>query len=257
MSPIPQRIVCLCPSLTEALFDMGAGPRVVGVTDWCVHPEGEVERCLRVGGTKTPHLDLIFPLNPDLVVVNEEENRLDDVEAIAARGIEVFNTFPKTVLDAAATMRAMGARVGCAEAGERIAREIEAEREKLLGAAEGRKPVRFAYLIWRRPYMTVNRDTFVHDLLTLAGAQNLFADLSDRYPRITAEQLFTARPDAILLPTEPYMFTAPHQAEVCADSGLPPDRVPLVDGELLTWYGSRTPKGLRYAGELLERQRNF
>jgi len=249
----PQRIVCLCPSLTEALFDLGAGSRVVGVTDWCVHPEEEVEKRTKIGGTKTPHLDIIFSLNPDLVVVNEEENRLEDVEAIEARGIEVFNTFPKTVLDAAATMRAMGEKVGCAEQGERIAREIEAEREKVLATAKGRKPVRFGYLIWRRPYMTVNRDTFVHDLLTLAGGQNVFADLPQRYPKISAEQLFTAKPDAIFLPTEPYMFTAPHAAEVCADSGLPPERVPLVDGEFLTWYGSRTPKGLRYAGELLAR----
>lgn len=251
----PQRIVCLCPSLTEALFDMGAGERVVGVTDWCIHPMEECEKRTRVGGTKTPDLEKLFSLEPDLVIVNEEENRLEDVEEIQARGIEILNTFPKTVADSAATMRTIGAKVGCMQAGEAIAREVEAEIEKTRATVTGRPSLRFVYLIWRRPYMTVNRDTFASDLLSLAGGVNVFADLEPRYPKISAEQLFSAKPDAIFLGSEPYMFTAPHAAEVCADAGLAPERVVLADGELLSWYGSRTPAGIRYAREIVAKLR--
>lgn len=246
-----QRIVCLCPSLTEALFDMGAGERVVGVTDWCIHPMEECEKRTRVGGTKTPDLAKLFALQPDLVIVNEEENRLEDVEEIQARGIEILNTFPKTVADSATTLRAIGEKVGCVEAAESIAREIETEIEKTRASVADRPRLRFAYLIWRRPYMTVNRDTFANDLITIAGGANVFGDHATRYPKIAAEQLFNAKLDAIFLGSEPFMFTAPHAAEVCADAGLPPQRVVLADGELLSWYGSRTPAGIRYAREIV------
>lgn len=253
----PERIICLCPSLTEALFDLGAGERVVGITDWCVHPQEKLKGLPRVGGTKTPDLEKIYSLKPDLVVVNEEENRLEDAEEIQSHGIAVLNIFPKTVQEAADGMRALATQIGQAAEGEKLANEIEAQIQNLKKLKTEQKPLRFAALIWRRPYMSVNHDTFVSDLLTLACGENVFGGQESRYPKISAEQLFCAKPDAIFLLSEPYGFTAPHAAEVSSDSGLPPEKIHLADGELLTWYGSRTPKGLRYASELLAKARRF
>lgn len=251
----PQRIICLCPSLTEAIFDMGAGDRVVGRTDWCVHPDEEVQLLTQVGGTKLVDLEKLFSLDPDLVIVNEEENRIEDVEKIQARGIEILNTFPKTVLQAAQTVRTIGDRIGCEEEAEKIARQIEAERQKTLDEFCNASKFRYIYLIWRRPYMTINDDTFIADLISLVGGENVFANHETRYPKIPVESLREAGPDAIFLPSEPYVFTAPHQAEICAESGLPAERVLLVDGELMSWYGSRTPQGIQYIAKVAKKLR--
>lgn len=252
MSRLPQRIVSLCPSLTEALFALGAGDRVVGVTDWCVHPKGSVESLPKVGGTKTPDLEALFALKPDLLVVNEEENRIADVEAIRERGIATLETFPKGALDAAATMRAMGGAVGCGERGDALAREIEDARAEVLAACAGKARVPVLCLVWRSPYIAVNRDTYIHDLIETAGAENRTADREERYPRLRPEDVVGSGAAAILLTSEPYPFQPIHAAEVRSLTGLGPGRAPLVDGELLSWYGPRTPEGLRYAARLVD-----
>ncbi|HKB15780.1 MAG TPA: cobalamin-binding protein [Planctomycetota bacterium] len=252
---LPKRIVSLCPSLTETLFAIGAGERVVGVTEYCTRPEAEVADLPKVGGTKTPDLERIFRLEPDLVVVNEEENRLPDVEVLRARGIPLLETFPKGALGAAATVRSMGRRIGGEARAEELALEIERARAEVASASAGKPRVRLACLVWRAPYMTVNRDTYVHDLLETAGAENLFAQEAERYSRISPERLRDVAPEAVLLTSEPYPFTALHAAEVRALCGLPSGRAVLVDGELLTWYGPRTPEGLRYAARVLDRLR--
>jgi ABC-type Fe3+-hydroxamate transport system substrate-binding protein len=250
VNDLPRRIVSLCPSLTEALFALGAGGRVVGVTDWCVHPKERLEGLPRVGGTKTPDLEAIFALRPDLVVVNEEENRIADVEAIRERGIATLETFPRTALEAASTMRAMGRALGLEGRGEAIAREIESARAEV-AAASGARRVPLLCLVWRSPYIAVNRDTYIHDLLDCAGARNCTADREERYPRLLGEEVVAARAEAILLTSEPYPFKPIHVAEVRALTGLESGNVVLADGELLSWYGPRTPEGLRYAGRLV------
>lgn len=246
------RIVSLCPSLTETLFALGAGDRVVGVTEWCTRPADGVESLPKIGGTKNPNLEAILRLAPDLVVVNEEENRLPDVEFLRERGVELLETFPRGAAGAAATVREMGRRLGCAARGEEIAREIERTRVEIAAANSGKPRVRLAILVWRAPYMGVNRDTYVHDLVATAGGENVFAGRAERYPRIEPEELRAAGISAALLTSEPYPFTAQHAAEVRALCGLSSGRAVLVDGELLTWYGPRTPEGLRYAARILD-----
>jgi iron complex transport system substrate-binding protein len=249
------RIVSLCPSLTELVFDLGLGADLVGRTKFCVHPADRVGAVEKVGGTKNPKLDRIIALAPDLVLLNEEENRREDAEALQAAGVRCHVSFPRTALDTADMVRSIANAVHASEEGERIARDIETRHDRVIRAAAGREPVSFAYLIWREPWMTVNANTFVSALLVDAGGRNAFASRADRYPIITPKELGEANPDVVLLSTEPFPFKPSHADELAAASGIPRNRFFIVDGELLSWHGSRTPAGIDYAEQVMERAR--
>ena len=247
----PKRIVCLCPSLTELVFRLGAEQLLVGITRYCIHPAEGVAEIEKVGGTKDPDLDRIRELEPDLVLLNREENRLEDAEILAEAGLTCHSSDPRTVAQAVATVRDLGEIVGRSSAAESLARSIEEADEKVVGTASQRDPVSFAYLIWRKPWMTANASTYIHDLLTRTGGKNVFASFTERYPIVTEEALARANPDLILLSSEPFPFTQEHADELARSTGLDRDRFQLVDGELLSWHGSRTLEGLSYAGSLL------
>ena len=246
------RIVSLCPSLTELVFDLGLGDSLVGVTKFCVHPADGVRDIEKVGGTKTPKVPRIVELGPDLVLLNQEENRIEDAEALEAAGISCHVSFPKTAVDTAEMVRSIGDAVRRSDEAEQIARAIEnAARRAREAAAEVGSPVRYAYLIWREPLMTVSDDTFVADLLRLAGGRNVFGDRPKRYPVVEAEEMAAAAPDAVLLSTEPFPFQPKHIDEIARDTGLAPEIFLIVDGEMLSWHGSRTPAGIDYAVEVI------
>jgi iron complex transport system substrate-binding protein len=245
------RIVSLCPSLTELVFDLGLGASLVGRTKFCVHPADGVGTVEKVGGTKNPKIARIIELAPDLVLLNEEENRREDAEALQAAGLKCHVSFPHTALDTAEMVRSIAAAVHAPAAGERIARDIETRHARVAQAAATRRPVTYAYLIWRDPLMTVNADTFVSALLGDAGGRNVFAAQSDRYPTITPDELGAANPDVVLLSTEPFPFKPSHADELAAATGLPRERFRIVDGELLSWHGSRTPAGIDYAEQVI------
>ena len=253
------RVVSLCPSLTELVFDLGLGAALVGRTKFCVHPAGLVDAVEKVGGTKNPKIARIVELAPDLVLLNEEENRLEDAEALRASGIACHTSMPRTIAETAAMVRSIGAALGKPNEASVIANEIETRAADVATHAALRGPVRYAYLIWREPWMTVNNDTFVHALLANAGGVNVFGDSPERYPTITLEQLRVAAPDAVLLSTEPFPFAERHIVEITARTGddIPRERIVIVDGELLSWHGSRTPRGIAYAGETLDAVRHF
>ena len=245
------RIVSLCPSLTELVFDLGLGGSLAGITRWCVHPAEGVKQIEKVGGTKDPDVARIAALAPDLVLVNEEENRAEDAAALRAAGLALHASFPRTVQETADMVRSIGAAVQRPAEAERIARDIKARAARARAAAAGAPPVRFAYLIWRKPWMAVNRDTFAHALLALAGGRNVFGERAERYPEISAGDLAAADPELVLLSTEPFPFTEKHAAELAAASGLSPERLRIADGEYLSWHGSRTPDGIDYAAGLI------
>lgn len=244
------RIVSLCPSLTELVFDLGLGDELVGRTKFCVHPAAAVERIEKVGGTKNPKVDRIVELAPDLVLLNEEENRAEDAEALLAAGLRIHSSLPRTVEETAEMVRSIGAAVGRAERAEAISADIEARASRVRAAAAARttaaRPT-YAYLIWRDPIMTVNADTFVSALLDLAGGRNVFGAVKERYPTISARQLAESEPSGVLLSSEPFPFRETHRDELAEATGLPADRFHFVDGELLSWHGSRTPRGIDYA----------
>lgn len=246
------RIVSLCPSLTELVFDLGRGSELVGITDYCVHPADRVGAIEKVGGTKSPAIARIVELAPDLVLLNEEENRREDAEALARAGVARHESFPRDVQGTADMVRSIGEALERPREAEAIARDIETRSERVRRDVRTKREVSFAYLIWRKPWMAVNRDTFAHALLAQAGGRNVFADRPDRYPEIALDDLASAAPDLVLLGTEPFPFQAKHFDELVEATGLPRERFVLADGEYLSWHGSRTPAGIDYAEKLLD-----
>jgi iron complex transport system substrate-binding protein len=241
------RIVSLCPSLTELVFDLGRGNDLVGRTKFCVHPADRVERVESVGGTKNPKIARIVELAPDLVLLNEEENRREDADALMAAGVRCHVSFPRDVDETAQMVRDIGAVLARHTEAERIAADIERRAARVRENARQAPAVRYAYLIWRNPWMVAGSDTFVTAMLALPGGVNVFAGDGERYPTVTPEDLTAADPDAVLLSSEPFPFKEKHAAELAAATGLSRDRMTFVDGEYLTWHGSRTPDGIDYA----------
>jgi ABC-type Fe3+-hydroxamate transport system substrate-binding protein len=236
-----RRIVSLVPSLTEALFALGLGDRLVAVTDWCVHPAAAVAALPKVGGTKNPSLDRILELEPDLVVANQEENRRRDVERLTARGIPVWLTYPRTVRGAVTLLGELAGLGAPAARVDAVLRPIEravedAERRR------PRRPKRFFCPIWKKPWMAVGSDTYADDLLRLCGGENVFAHHGDRrYPLVEPHEIVAASPEVVLLPDEPYAFGPRDVAELAALE-LPAaasGRIHLIDGTLVSWYGPR------------------
>lgn len=246
------RIVSLCPSLTELVFDLGAGEELVGRTKFCVHPAKRVDRVEKVGGTKNPKVARIIELDPDLVLMNEEENRVEDAQALRSAGIAVHSSLPRTAADTAAMVRSIATAIHRPVPGEAIAKEIEERAARVSNAAQGQSPVSYVYLIWREPWMSVSDDTFVAGLLALAGGRNAFGPAPERYPTITLDELQMTKPDVVFMSSEPFPFAEGHAAELSAATGIPRDRIALVDGELLSWHGSRTPRGIDYAERVIE-----
>jgi ABC-type Fe3+-hydroxamate transport system substrate-binding protein len=251
----PRRIVSLVPSLTEALFALGLGERVVGVTEWCVHPREAVARIPKVGGTKTPDLHAIRALAPDLVIANREENRRRDVERLEAAGIPVWVTYPRTVREGAALLAEL-AGLGAPPA--RVA-EVVAPVLDAVAHAEERPPASGPAVfcpIWRNPWMTVGRDTYVHDLIRLCGGRNVFALHGDRrYPRVSEEEILGAAPEVVLLPDEPYRFDDRDARELrtWAMPAAREARIHLIDGTLVSWYGPRIRGAIETLRGLFER----
>lgn len=249
------KIVSLCPSLTELVFDLGAGASLVGRTKFCVHPAAGVDAVEKVGGTKNPKIDRIVELAPDIVLMNDEENRREDAAALEAAGIRVHSSMPRTAADTAAMVRAIGIALAGSREAERIAADIERRADRVRRDAVRYPPVRYACLIWRDPIMTVSNDTFIAGLLSLAGGQNVFGARTDRYPTISPAELHDVDPLVVLLPNEPFPFQDKHIEELSALTRLPRERFQLSDGELLSWHGSRTPRGIDYAESLMRGSR--
>lgn len=247
------RYVSLVPSLTETLFELGVGDHVVGATRFCVHPASGVEHVTRVGGTKDPRLERILGLDPSLVFVNQEENRLEDVQVLRDAGIGVHVTFPKRVADVAPMVRGVAAAVGRGERGEEIAAEVEAAEAEARAQVADRPPVPFAVLVWREPWIAAGASTFLSDILVTAGGVNVVEGGEDslRYPEVTPEDLSALGPRRVLLPSEPFPFGIRHRDELVRRTRIGPSTFLRCDGELLTWHGFRTAAGLRAAARWL------
>jgi ABC-type hemin transport system substrate-binding protein len=240
----PQRIMSLVPSLTELVWWLGGGERLVGRTRFCVEPAGQIERVPAFGGTKDPDVAAIVTLEPDLVIANREENRKEDVEALRGAGLNVLLTDPGTVLEAAATIRGLGEAIGAQGAAAVLANELSR-----LASDVPEARVRVFVPIWRKPLMGLGSDTFGDDMLRCAGAVNVLAG-KDRYPEVCMEEVAALGADLVLLPDEPFRFTERHIPEF---SGIAPARV--IDGQLLFWYGPRTGDAIRRLRALLGSER--
>lgn len=246
------RIVSLVPSLTELLFDLGVGDQVVGRTGFCVHPRAALRRVPKVGGTKDVQLDAVRALAPTHLIVNMDENRRETVEALADAVPNVIVTHPCVPRDNIALYRQFGEVFGCeARAGELEAALRQALSEAAAVAAD--LPVeQVLYLIWREPWMTVARDTYISAMLAEVGWRTLpdragGATGAARYPAFDWSEAWLAGVERVLLSSEPYRFRERHVAEVRALAARP---AMLIDGEMASWYGSRVIAGLRYLAAL-------
>jgi len=240
------RIVSLVPSLTETLVEFGLLDRLVGRTRYCSEPSALIHAVTTVGGTKNPDVAAILALEPDLVVMNAEENRIEDYNALAGAGLNVHVTHPRTVADAAAMLGTLGRVAGADAAGRRLERACLAALGEAREAAARAKRPRVFCPIWRNPWMTFHRRTYVGDVLASVGFDNVFADQSDAEGDFFAVELAAVRekrPNLVLLPDEPYVFGAEHVEELRAQ-GIGED-FRLIDGKDLSWYGPRLPRALR------------
>ena len=236
----PSRVVSLVPSLTETLFDLGVGGSVVGVTEYCIFPS-EAAELAGVGGTKNPDVDAIRELAPDLVYVNLEENLARHAEAIAAFA-PVFATEPKRVRDVVQLIETLGVIHGASGAATDWNRRLQA-----LVARAPFGSFRFAVPIWRDPWMWCGGDTYVSDLVTLAGGTNVLAG-EKRYPRHTPEEIEALAPDLVFLPDEPYQFDEADATELRRLARV----IGPFPGHLLTWHGTRTVAGLEFLASRLD-----
>jgi len=231
----PRRIVSLVPSQTELLAWLGLEEAVLGLTKFCVHPAHWRREKMQVGGTKQIRMERIEALQPDLIIGNKEENDREQIEALA-KNYPVWLSDVGDLNDALEMIRQVGALTGRQEAAGTLARDISARFEALAGKMATVAPRRAAYLIWHRPYMVAAADTFINDMLQRSGFLNVFADRR-RYPAVEPQTLAAARPEVLLLSSEPYPFREKHLDEfrqIC-----PSADIQIVDGELFSWYGSR------------------
>ena len=245
----PERIVSLVPSLTETLFALGVGERVVGRTRYCTQPPRTVGKIAKVGGTKKIDVERVLELDPDLVVAVKEENSRENVEALAGAGLPVFLGAPETVEGAVRMLRDLAARVE-APRSEHVLEPIERVVKRLKAR---RGPTRRVFVpIWKSPYMGVGSDTYVHDVLKVSSGENVCGG-ETRYPVVTLQEIEALRPEVVLLPDEPYPFSAEDLPEFYALDvpAAREDRIHLVDGKLLTWYGPRMAGSLTQISALL------
>jgi ABC-type Fe3+-hydroxamate transport system substrate-binding protein len=262
---VPERVVSLVPSITKSLFDMQLDYVLIGITNYCVQPPEALETLPSVGGTKNPDIEKIKSLSPDLVIVNDEENRKEDAETLQAAGIPVWATGPRTVMEAINLLWEIMEVFQDAEMVPRV-RLIEQTMDYVSLAMENERPIKTFVPIWKDPWMTANRDTYMHDVMQLFGMENVFADRDRqfpleadigagdplpagdsrvagrdlRYPRISLEEIEATQPELILLPDEPYAFTEA-DAETFYKLDIPAARlgnIYTISGALLMWHGT-------------------
>jgi ABC-type Fe3+-hydroxamate transport system substrate-binding protein len=246
----PNRIVSLVPSLTEALFAFGAGERVVGRTRYCLWPPRLVGRVPTVGGTKKVDVRRVLELEPDLIVAVKEENTRENIEALEEAGVPVFVGAPESVEGAIELLRELADRVEAPRAGA-VLGPVERVYGRLREEAD-RGSRRVFVPIWKRPYMSVGSDTYAHNVLKTCGGENVCGG-SPRYPVVALEEVEAMQPEVVLLPDEPYPFSAEDLEEFYA-LDIPAarsDRIHLVDGKLLTWYGPRMASSLMQLSAVL------
>lgn len=269
----PERVVSLIPSVTESLFVFGLGDSVVGVTDFCLPDATQISIPARIGGTKSPDADRILGLKPDLIIANQEENSREALETLAGQGIPIWLTFPRSVSQA---MEDLFSMVRLFRQESRLAPRLELLEKTLewTSLVDDQQPrPRFFCPIWKGEnpiwWMTFNRDTYAHDLLSRCGGENIFADRARRYPLaadlgqapaiedpdkdtrypcVSPSEVAAAEPDIILLPSEPFKFTQSDLLqirELLADTpAVASGRIHVLDGRLITWHGIQLAKAL-------------
>ncbi len=246
------RIVSLVPSITELLFDLGLGERVVGRTAFCVHPKGAVRRARSVGGTKQVNMDKLRALDPTHVIVNIDETPRELADAVAALGCTLVVTHPIEVKDNLALFRLIGGLFGREAEAEALGARFQSAFSALTAAAEDLPDQPVLYLIWKDPWMTVSPQTYISRMLALVHWHTLpRAAIDRRYPTIDLNEAFLAECARVLLSSEPFPFTERHLEAFRQAFPAHAGKAILIDAEMVSWYGSRAIAGLDYLRRLV------
>lgn len=236
----PQRIISLVPSITELLFDLGLNKEVVGITKYCVHPKEQIKNKTVVGGVQKLDFATINLLNPDLIIANKEENDKDEIIQLS-KNHNVWISDVKQFDEALNLIKNLGELTNKIEKAKEINKKII---DKFYNFKIPQKNIKIAYLIWKNPYITINQNTFINDMIEMCGLENIFADKTEHYPRISLNDIKKAKPDFVLLSSEPYSFNANDAKEI--KDKLPFSKIKFVDGEMFSWYGSHILKSYDY-----------
>ncbi|HZQ63514.1 MAG TPA: helical backbone metal receptor, partial [Casimicrobiaceae bacterium] len=238
------RIACLVPSITELLFALDLGAHVVARTGFCVHPHGEVRRVPKIGGTKDADLARLAALAPTHLIVNVDENRREVVEAARAFVPHVVVTHPLRLDDNPRLYRLLGAVFAREHRARTLCAAFELARHELDHATRTLPRERVLYVIWKKPWMTISRDTYIADVLAAAGWDSVAPEGAvERYPVVRDEDGAWQRAQRILLSSEPYAFVRRDAQALARDKARPVD---LIDAEMTSWYGPRAIEGMAY-----------
>lgn len=242
----PKRIIALDPAITETLYHFGLDEAIVGRTRFCIHPKDKVKNAVNVGGTKDLKMERIHEVEPDLIIAEKEENTKEMVESLEQH-YPVYVCEVQTTQDGINLIGELGDITGCPDEGYELQEEVE-EAFNTLPVIE---PIRVAYMIWKRPYMAVGRDTYINHTLEKLGFINPFAASMGRYPVVTEQELLDAQLDYIFLSSEPYPFRDKNHAEF---TSFLPDVTPVnIDGQMF-WYGVRMLKAADYFHDFMRRR---
>jgi ABC-type Fe3+-hydroxamate transport system substrate-binding protein len=240
------RIVSLVPSITEALCELGLAPQVVGRTGFCIHPADVVAGIAKVGGTKDVNIEKIRRLAPTHLVVNIDENEKPTVEKLAEFVPNIVVTHPMGPEDNLGLVQLLGGIFGAEEKAAAWCADFERELASLRALPKGPRNT-ILYCIWQDPWMSVSRDTYIARMMAEIGWTSPEFDSADRYPKFEWTPELIERIDGVLLSSEPYRFTETHVDALEKQIGKP---VHLIDGEMMSWYGTRALEGLRYIGKI-------
>lgn len=243
----PKRIICLVPSITELLVDLGLGEFIVGVTKFCVHPSYLRKEKIIVGGTKTIKVDKIKALKPDIIICNKEEN----TKKIVADCKEIALTYVSdiyTIADTLELIHQFGKIFSCKKKAREIISSILEKHNNFLALVNPQRIKNVVYFIWKNPWMVAANHTFIHHLLETNKFNNVFSE-KERYPEIDLELLSKINNlDAIFLSSEPYPFKEKDSAEL--QKKFKNTKIILVDGESFSWYGTRLLNAFDYFEQL-------
>ena len=258
------RIVSLVPSVTELLFALGIGDRLVGRTGFCVHPKDGIRTVPKVGGTKSVDIEKIRDLSPTHLIVNIDENEKPTVDQLARFVPNVVVTHPLGPLDNLLLYRLLGEIFGRRSSALELCETFhDAYNDAVRNCADLPRQ-RVLYLIWKSPWMTVSRDTYVSRTLAAIGWDTVEIESKERYPKLDLTPELGSRVDRVFLSSEPYAFRERHLDEIrqlltATDTDFVPTpmeetdspvTVSLIDGEMTSWYGSRAIEGMKYLSHL-------
>lgn len=240
---VPKRIVSLVPSQTELLVDLGLESLLVGITKFCVHPKNLCDEKPIMGGTKKVHFDKIRAQNPDIILCNKEENtkemvlELEKIAPVHVSDVEVLS-------DVFVLIQQYGSLFQVSEKAAEIINIIKNKATDLQEFISNKPSKRVAYLIWKKPWMAVGKDTFIDYLLDFNRFTNVFVNEDSRYPNIDLESIPVKETELVLLSTEPFPFQEKHAKKL--RQKFKNMEVEIVDGEFFSWYGSRLIKAFDY-----------